>query len=155
MNQQALDEWRQQSHHGLGESFQNFMLLKLQRLDPHRSCLRRDHEGGGGPRLFSQSHERDSKGVLSQNLTFFSELVSQHTRSDKAQALRLARSSGSRHLGVILYWLHDRSTGWEGSRQLIGRLADMMGMLPVLNRLPILSSLMDIASNLFDKPGRG
>lgn len=67
------------------------------------------------------------------------------TRVPAALRAELPRLLWLLHMGVVLYWVHDRSPGAEKSRQLVDRLVPLVVRLIGLARLPGLRGALDEA----------
>ena len=56
------------------------------------------------------------------------------------------------HMGVVLFWVHDRSEGQRRTRMLVGRVAPLVDKLARLTRLPVVrgvvNDLVDLLADL-------
>lgn len=75
-------------------------------------------------------------------------LTQSSTRPERALADALPELLWLYHLGVVLYWVHDRSAGNERTHLLVDRTVPMVDRLVRLSRLPVLRPLAREAVDL-------
>jgi AcrR family transcriptional regulator len=92
----------------------------------------------------------ESAEARERSLDLFRTLVSGATtkidpelRADLPELLWLA------HLGITLYWVHDRSPGQSRTRLLVDRAVPLIGRLVGLARVPVLRSVVREALGLY------
>jgi flavin-dependent dehydrogenase/AcrR family transcriptional regulator len=160
LNEQAREEFRvgDDGERDLGRNFERFMGIKLRLLEPHRSsvgAIMREAVDPGSA-LNPLSHE--SAGVLEDNVQFFRALAARSGAARPGGEEALARLAWLGHLGVLLYWLHDRSAAYRNTHVLVAKIGTGTRLLPMLRALPGSGELMHLVSDLFlppqDSPAR-
>jgi AcrR family transcriptional regulator len=82
-------------------------------------------------------------------VALYSEVLTHSTaRPERALADALPELLWLYHLGVVLYWVHDRSAGNERTHLLVDRTVPMVDRLVRLSRLPVLRPLAREAVDL-------
>lgn len=75
-------------------------------------------------------------------VSLYREVLTHSTvRPERAVAEALPELLWLYHLGIVLYWVHDRSAGNERTRLLVDRTVPMVDRLVRLSRLPVLRPL--------------
>jgi hypothetical protein len=84
-----------------------------------------------------------SAAVRGQATKLFGEVVAgSDARVPKWLQSDLPRLLWTYHMGIILFWVHDRSPGCRASYRLARRSVDLIDQLLRLSRLPVLRSLV-------------
>lgn len=84
-----------------------------------------------------------SKAVREQSMALFAEVLDGSTaRPAKSLRPELPALLWTYHMGVILFWVHDRSPGCAASYRLAGRTSELVGRLIELSALPPLRPLV-------------
>jgi flavin-dependent dehydrogenase/AcrR family transcriptional regulator len=133
-----------------------FMRIKLGLLTAHRSALPALLREAIDPESTLSPLSGDSLPVLSQNLSFFKDffqgdgVVSSSTMSGATKA----RLLWVVHIGLLVFWLHDRSEGQKNTHELLNQLAtltpaqrsmfDMVSSIPEAHK--ILELLMTVVA---------
>jgi flavin-dependent dehydrogenase/AcrR family transcriptional regulator len=154
LNAQARQEFEatDAGEKGLGENFERFMTGKLRLLEPHRSSLGAIMREAVDPESRLSPMSQDSAHVLGENLEFFRGLVARSGSARPGGEEALARLAWLAHLGVLLYWLHDRSPAGRNTRTLVAKIAAGSRLLPTLRLLPGSGELVQLLTDLFQPP---
>lgn len=157
LNKQILEEFRanDKGERNLANNLARYMRIKLDKLAPHRSCLIALIKETIDPNSSLNPMSKDSDDVRSMNIDLFKDLVgrsgavAQDQVGDTASALWLA------NLGIILYWIHDKSHAYENTFTLIEKTGNMIGLLPMLGKMPGANTTLKLFSALVEKQSSG
>jgi flavin-dependent dehydrogenase/AcrR family transcriptional regulator len=138
LNQQTREAFRKddRGETDLGRNLERYLQTKLAILEPHRSSMAAILREAVDPESALSPFGPASAGVLRENLELFAEWVERSglVRGEDAQAL--ARALWLAHLGLLVFWLHDRTSGSALTQRLLGRLAGLRRILRVLLLVP-------------------
>ena len=141
INQQVIEDF--QSRHKTFRSFPDtvaaFIRLKLEHLGPYRNLLRIVVKEAIDPESPLCPLNPASSKTLFTNVGFFQELVEKTGRARGEEAREMARGLWIAHMGILVYWLHDRSKAFKATHQTIDTLAAALRLSSNLARIPGLS----------------
>ncbi len=135
----------------LGKNLARYLTIKVELLEPQRGCIAAIFKEAVDPasRLSPVSH--DSEDVLRASTGFFRELV-ERAGVPEDRRERSARLVWVLHVGVLLYWLHDRSPNAANSRKLIAKTTALTGLAPLVERVPGADELVELLSAVLEPP---
>jgi flavin-dependent dehydrogenase/AcrR family transcriptional regulator len=154
LNEEVREEFgaRDDGEKDLGRNFQRFMTVKLRLLEPHRSSLGAIMREAVDPTSGLNPMSRASASVLADNVQFFRGLVARSGAARPGGEEALARLVWLGHIGVLLYWLHDRSPAFRNTATLVEKVGSATRLLPMLRALPGSGDLMHLVTDLFTTP---
>lgn len=139
---------------GLGQSFYDVMSKRLQGAQPFRHAL--------GALFSTTLNPNSDAGLLGEQayemrktaFDAFLRLVENAKDAPQQKHRRqIAIMLYSLHFGVILFWLHDKSTDQRSTYELLGFIRGLLGQLSMLIRLPYVGSslaqLSEIIARVF------
>lgn len=135
----------------LGRNLARYLTIKLAALAPLRACLPAILKEAVDPASSLSPVSRDSAAVLGRNLAFFEELAARSAMSP-ADAARFARLLWVLHIGVVVYWLHDRSPGAANAASLVERTAALSSLVPMMGLLPGADELFRLLGAVLEPP---
>jgi flavin-dependent dehydrogenase/AcrR family transcriptional regulator len=133
----------------IGASFSLYLEIKLELLQPQRSCLAAILKEAIDPESSLSPVSRESSRVLHESIDFFRELARSKAggrESAIAQLLWLA------HISVLVYWLHDRSAGSVNTKRLVEGLSTKLDLLPMAFTLPGAEEMLGLLSAVLEPP---
>jgi flavin-dependent dehydrogenase/AcrR family transcriptional regulator len=137
----------------VGADLERYLRLKLARLGPHRSALTGLLREAVDPESRLSPLHPDSDGTLLGNVERFADWIEAAGLANDERAKDLGRLLWLLHMGVMVFWLHDRSDSAALTESLlvkvgsVGALIPMMGMLPQMNDvLALFRGLLDARS---------
>lgn len=152
LNEKAINEFHtiSGSEKNLGKNVGTLVNVKLRILEPYRSCMIGIFKEAIDPESPLNPLNAESSQVLDNTVDLFRKLVEKGGVSKGEQALQLARILWIFHLGIILYWLHDRSEDSKNTRRIIEKLVNSFPFLRIFSKILRRSELMELVSNLFE-----
>src|SRR5262249_11295909 len=155
INQQAVEAFRSQADtpSGLPEAVAQFLRLKITLLGPYRDLLRVVMKEAIDPDSPLCPLNPASARVLSANVTLFSEMIVRAGAAQDQEAEEMARGLWMAQMGVLAYWLHDKSQDFEATERAIDALAGLVRLSTRLARIPGIGAfrrqVYALISNLF------
>ncbi len=155
LNKQAIDEFRSsdEGEKNLALNLSRYMKIKLAILGPHRSCLVALVRETVDPSSRLSPLSADSDLTREMNLELLADIVARSAAVNKNQVADTAKALWLANLGVLLYWLHDRSPEYRNTYTLIEKTANMVGFLPMLSKMPGAESTFRLFSDLLQQSG--
>lgn len=92
------------------ESFRILMEIKLRELGPHRHLLRTIIKEAVDPKSRICPLNPDSEKPLGLSLAIFQTIAAQNSRLSPGEIHDMARGLWALHMGLLGYWIHDRSS---------------------------------------------
>ncbi len=140
----------------VGRDLVRFLRLKLDRLTHQRSAATGLLREAIDPDSRLSPLHPDSDGTLSGNIDRFTGWV------DKAgiaaipgmgpDAADLARGLWMIHIGVLVFWLHDRSEGAALTERLLERVGNLGQLMPLMGMVPGMPDLFALFGELLNGP---
>lgn len=133
---EAFTNWRDTMPSRLPEALAAYLRMRLDLLTPHRELLRV---------AMKEAVDRDSplcpihpasRPMLEQNVGLFRAIVEQTGAARGNEALEWARTLWLGQMGILGYWLFDRSPDYAMTHRAIDLFAQMVRLGGALSRLP-------------------
>lgn len=136
---------------GLGENFRRYLEIKLELLAPQRSCLVAILKEAIDPESMLNPVSRESSRVLGESLNFFREMVTRSGTS-KGKEAGVGQLLWAAHIGILLYWLHDRSPVFTNTKRLIEKLTGAAFILRLIGFFPGAGEWMSLLGAVLERP---
>ena len=137
----------------LPDALTELIHLKLEHFLPYRDLLRVVMKVAVDPDSPLCPLHPASASILKENIQLFQELVEQTNTAKGQEALEMARGLWMGQMGILTYWLHDRSPNYEATYRAIQILASAVRLSTIMGRIPGFGTLrrqmLAIISNLF------
>lgn len=140
----------------LPDAVARFIRMKIEHLTPYRDLMRVVVKEAVDPDSPLCPLNAGSAGVLAANLAVIRERVEVSGTAKGKEAQELAQGLWLAHMGILTYWLHDRSADFEATERAIEILARAVRLSNTIVRVPGLGALrkqvLALISNLFRAP---
>lgn len=136
----------------LSTGFRWFLDSKLAVLEPHREAMIAVFREAIDPESTLSPLSAQAAEVRGANLQVLDDLFARCGIDEESDRGRVARLAWMLHLVVILYWLHDRSEGMANTKEIIGKMAELSGLLPLLKMLPEADAWMNLLQGMVQEP---
>ena len=137
----------------LPDNAARFLRLKLTNLAPYRDLMRVVVKEAVDPESPLCPLNPASSDILAANLSLVRELVEVSGTAKGQEAQELAQGLWLAEMGVITYWLHDRSPNFEATDRAIEILRAAVRLSNTIARVPGLGTLrkqiLSLVANLF------
>lgn len=131
-------------------AFKSYMTLKIKILTPYRDLLKIVIKEAVDPDSLLCPLGKGSNPTRLKNTDFFQSLIEKSGTESGEQARRMARALWVLHMGVIGYWLHDRSKDYKATGMLIDLLGDMLKWSAITSKIPGFDGLRIQVLNLLE-----
>ena len=151
LNQQSLEMYQSGRVKGddqIGPNFRSFVRCKLEVMEPHREAITAIFREAVDPASSLSPLGQKASELREANLAALQDLLRAGGIKDDEECNRLSRLVWILHLGVMYYWLHDRSEGSRNTQSLIDKLADLSALLPLLKMVPDAESWIDLLQHV-------
>jgi AcrR family transcriptional regulator len=137
-NEQVVGEFRSREEDltRLPEALARFLRLKLEHLEPYRPLLTVVMKEAIDPDSPLSPMSRESAKTLDLSLGLFLDLVEASNTARGEEARQMARGLWLAHMLLLLYWLHDRSEGFQATHRAIDTLAALVRWTNTAGRIP-------------------
>jgi AcrR family transcriptional regulator len=155
LNREVIEAFRAQADAPsvLPEAVATFLRLKLQRFAPYRSLLRVVMKEAIDPESPLSPLHSGSSETLDLSVGLFREMVERNHAARGEEIEAMARALWLAHIGVLAYWLHDRSEDFQATDRAIETLSGLLRLSDRLTRIPgmgrLRSQLFTLVSALF------
>jgi AcrR family transcriptional regulator len=118
-------------------------------IEPHHRFFANLFSKAGDPRSPLNPFGKDSETIRSRAIEIFETMVA-HCNDGIAQDLRVELPTllWLYYMGIVLFWLHDRSFGRRKTNQLLESSAHLVVTLVSMSRLPLMNGWRRAALNL-------
>lgn len=148
----AVARARLEGQADLTRRLRTVLLAKLETMAPHHGFAGRLFASAADPASPLSPFNDESAQIRTQAIDLFREVVEGSDARRPAELVaRLPVLLFLLHLGLMLFWLHDRSAGQSRSRLLANAAAEMTGRLVGLASLPLFRSLSRRVVSLLDE----
>ena len=139
--------------HNLGEHLRLILLANLDVMEPYHdfgSHFLRTVMAPSSPPLRHGRAAPDAAIGRAKSIALFRQAVTV-SRPQPPLAIRddLPELLWLVHMGVTLFWVHDRSPGQRRTRRLVSNVAPLAAKLVILSRLPVVRNIVEDVVHLF------
>ena len=127
------------------------MEAKLSSIEPYHRVAGAMFAAAADPESPLHPFSEESRAVREQSTTLFAQVVEgSRTRIHAEIRARLPELLWVWHIGVVMFWVHDRSAGRAKTRRLVERSIALIARLVSLASNPFLRPLRKMAIDLLD-----
>jgi AcrR family transcriptional regulator len=143
VNGQVLEAFRsrQEVPTTLPEALANFLRLKLEHLRPYRDLLRVVMKEAIDPGSPLCPLNAASARSLASSLALFREMIARAEAARGAEIEEMARGLWMAHMGILAYWLHDKSADFQATDRAIDTLAGLVRLSNTIARVPGMNAM--------------
>lgn len=134
----------------LPDNVARFLHLKLAHLTPYRDLLRVVLKEAVDPKSPLCPLNTVSSTILADNLMLYRDLIEQSGTAKGQEAQEWAQGLWLAQMVIFMYWLHDRSPGFEGTNRAVGILKTVVRLSNTIARVPGLGALRKQVLGLVD-----
>ncbi|MBX2800825.1 MAG: tryptophan 7-halogenase [Myxococcales bacterium] len=134
----------------LGADLQRYLQLKIAHMQDHRSAMVGLLREAIDPESRLSPLHPESDRTLSANVERFTGWVERAHVASGDEARDLGRALWMLHLGMLVFWLHDRSEDQATTQQALQGLHGLAGMLPMARMLPQTGQFLGLLRRLFE-----
>jgi AcrR family transcriptional regulator len=143
----------------LPELLSRFLRLKIAHLTPYRELLTVVMKEAIDPASPLCPLNAASAPVLASSVALFREMIVASGAAKGAEVDQMARGLWMAHMGVLMYWLHDRSEGQSATERAIDTLGALVLWSGRASRIPGFGALRNqsysLIEGLFQRSGTG
>ena len=145
INQQCSQQFQAQlpGYHSLDEALRQFLKLKLALLEPRRGLLRVILKEAVDPDSPLCPLHPASRVALDSSLGIFQEMAGRLEGLKGKEQVQRARFLWLAHMGVLNYWLHDRTAGFRATYAVVDTLLSFLKLASLAARIPGMKGLQN------------